>query len=287
MDDARLLRGDNRSALRAELRTITRSGGVPVAFAGEVVGDRLRLSDFVGTRTTGLHNLEVQAGTGLGGRVIMQGRPIGVNDYGSARTITHDYDRPVLAEGLCSILAVPVRVGSRCRAVLYGAVRQPAGFGDRMGDVLLQSGRRLARQLAIRDEADDRLATADALAPARTLEPRDTASLEELRSVHSELRAIAGALPDPDLQRRVYAAAQRLIDLGDAKPSKPTSVRLSTRETDVLAQVALGRTNSEVAERLSLSLETVKAYLRSVMRKLDAHTRHEAVVRARREMLLP
>jgi DNA-binding CsgD family transcriptional regulator len=42
-----------------------------------------------------------------------------------------------------------------------------------------------------------------------------------------------------------------------------------------------------VAERLTLTRETVKAYLRSAMRKLDARTRHEAVVLARRQMLLP
>ena len=33
--------------------------------------------------------------------------------------------------------------------------------------------------------------------------------------------------------------------------------------------------------------ETVKSYLSSAMVKLDAHTRHEAVVRARRLGLLP
>jgi len=62
---------------------------------------------------------------------------------------------------------------------------------------------------------------------------------------------------------------------------------LAPRELDVLAQVALGCTNSETAQRLSLRPETVKSYLRSAMTKLGARTRHEAVVRARRLGFLP
>jgi DNA-binding CsgD family transcriptional regulator len=62
---------------------------------------------------------------------------------------------------------------------------------------------------------------------------------------------------------------------------------LAPREIDVIAQVSLGCTNAESAQRLGVSLETIKSYLRSAMRKLDARTRHEAVVRARTYGLLP
>jgi DNA-binding CsgD family transcriptional regulator len=64
-------------------------------------------------------------------------------------------------------------------------------------------------------------------------------------------------------------------------------VTLSPRELDVLAQIALGCTNAEAAQRLSLSPETVKSYLRSATAKLGARTRHEAVSKARRSRLLP
>jgi DNA-binding CsgD family transcriptional regulator len=62
---------------------------------------------------------------------------------------------------------------------------------------------------------------------------------------------------------------------------------LSPREVDVLACVALGATNADVAERLGLRPETVKGYLRSAMRKLGARTRLQAVIAARRSGLLP
>ena len=51
--------------------------------------------------------------------------------------------------------------------------------------------------------------------------------------------------------------------------------------------VALGHTNVEAAEEMGIGAETVKSYLRSVMRKLGAHTRYEAVNAARRMGAIP
>ena len=55
----------------------------------------------------------------------------------------------------------------------------------------------------------------------------------------------------------------------------------------MLALVALGCTNSEAAQRLSLKPETVKSYLRSAAAKLGTRTRHESVTKARRSRRLP
>ncbi|MGZ4335967.1 MAG: ATP-binding protein [Gaiellaceae bacterium] len=51
---------------------------------------------------------------------------------------------------------------------------------------------------------------------------------------------------------------------------------LTARELEVLARVAEGRTDAEVAEGLVVSLRTVHAHLRSIYRKLDVHTRSAA-----------
>ena len=55
----------------------------------------------------------------------------------------------------------------------------------------------------------------------------------------------------------------------------------------MLALVALGLTNEGIAASLGLSLLTVKSYLRSAMARLDARTRYEAVIEARRLGILP
>ncbi len=81
--------------------------------------------------------------------------------------------------------------------------------------------------------------------------------------------------------------SDRLAGVLDGTEPEPTDVVLSPRETDVLSHVALGCSNAEIAQRLSVGAETVKSYLRSAMSKLDVHSRHEAVVAARKSGLLP
>lgn len=55
---------------------------------------------------------------------------------------------------------------------------------------------------------------------------------------------------------------------------------LSSREHDVIELVAEGLRNQEIAEKLGLSLSTVKCHVNAIMDKLDAQDRTEAVVTA-------
>jgi two-component system nitrate/nitrite response regulator NarL len=65
-----------------------------------------------------------------------------------------------------------------------------------------------------------------------------------------------------------------------------TQALVGRREYDVLRRVAIGETNQEIAEAMCLSPNTVKAYLRNLMQKLDARNRVEAISRAREVGLL-
>ena len=55
------------------------------------------------------------------------------------------------------------------------------------------------------------------------------------------------------------------------QPTEP----LTPREEDVLARVARGRTNTEIADELFISLSTTKTHLASLMTKLSARNRVE------------
>ncbi len=276
-------RPDDRDALRAAVREVHARSGMGVVFAGPVQGGDLCIEELVGARTRHLRGLRVRSGAGLGGRVLSEGRAAGVEDYGQALDITHEYDVPVLAEGLRTVAAAPVLVGGRGRAVLYAASREGGSVGDRVRDALARAAARMAAELAVRDEVDRRLARI-AAAPAAPAEP---VRWEEVRAVHAELRLAAQATEDTALRDRLLSACGRLAALGAAPDAPPPPVHLSAREADVLAQVALGCSNRETAARLCLRPETVKSYLGSAMTKLDAHTRLEAVVRARGLGLLP
>ena len=62
---------------------------------------------------------------------------------------------------------------------------------------------------------------------------------------------------------------------------------LSDREIEVLQLIAEGLTNREIASRLYLTLNTVKAHTRNIYGKLDVHSRTQAVMRAQTLGLLP
>ncbi|WP_020098919.1 LuxR C-terminal-related transcriptional regulator [Mycobacterium sp. 360MFTsu5.1] len=273
-----LLRPRDTDAVRAELRRLGSEGAVPVMFGGEVHDDTLLITEFYGTRGGGLRGLTVRSTCGLGGASMVSGQPLAVADYRHAPSITHDYDMPVLSEGIRSVLAVPVVVDGRARAVLYGAYRSSAPFGGRAVDLIMASAQRLSDELTIRDEVDRRLRLQQA--PAA-----DTAvNTEHIRQVHAELRRLAAG-GAPVAPNDLGGLADRLAEAlaGGPAPAGP----LSPRELDVLAQIALGCTNTEAAQRLSLKPETVKSYLRSAATKLGTHSRHEAVSKARQLRLIP
>jgi LuxR family maltose regulon positive regulatory protein len=62
---------------------------------------------------------------------------------------------------------------------------------------------------------------------------------------------------------------------------------LSERELEVLQLIAEGLTNPQIASRLFLAVNTVKAHTRNIYGKLDAHNRTLAVARARASGILP
>lgn len=275
-----VLRPRDSDAVRAELRVVAAEAAVPVLFGGEVHADSLLLTEFVGTRTSGLRGLTVHRNSGLGGASMVTGRALSVSDYRNAASITHDYDAPVLTEGIRSVLAVPVVVDGRPRAVLYGAHRASAPIGGRTAELMLAAAHRLSRELQVRDEVDRRMRLREAAVAGAG------GTTEDVRAVHAELRRLAAAAEAPT-PAQLQALADRLAGGTTGVTGALSGAPLSGRELDVLAQVALGCTNGEAAVRLSLKPETVKSYLRSATTKLGARTRYEAVSKARLAGLLP
>lgn len=55
---------------------------------------------------------------------------------------------------------------------------------------------------------------------------------------------------------------------------------LTKQEICILELVAEGLINKEIAERLNISVATIKAHLESIYKKLNAHNRVQAVVKA-------
>lgn len=65
------------------------------------------------------------------------------------------------------------------------------------------------------------------------------------------------------------------------------ALRLSPREVEIVASLALGESNKEMARRLGISPNTVKTHLARVYEKLDVQRRVQAVEKARFLALIP
>lgn len=98
--------------------------------------------------------------------------------------------------------------------------------------------------------------------------------------------------PTDELTTAIRAAAAGQVALGPLVQRKllgrlrAPSVSLTRRELEVLALVAAGRSNDEVASELFLSRATVKTHLVHIFDKLGVQSRTAAVARAREQGVL-
>lgn len=67
----------------------------------------------------------------------------------------------------------------------------------------------------------------------------------------------------------------------DGNPEAQASLGISSRELQVLQELAAGRSNKEIAAKLAVSLNTVKTHTARLFEKLGARRRTDAINRAR------
>ena len=93
-----------------------------------------------------------------------------------------------------------------------------------------------------------------------------------VQAIHAA--ANGDALIAPNVTRRLLATFADQAPVVPVRPIDP----LTEREEEVLALVARGRTNAEIATELFVSLSTVKTHVASLMAKLGARNRVEVAM---------
>jgi LuxR family maltose regulon positive regulatory protein len=84
--------------------------------------------------------------------------------------------------------------------------------------------------------------------------------------------------------RKLLAALER--DVAGAASAAELPEPLSERELEILRLIASGKSNRGIASELFVSVGTVKTHINNLYRKLDAHSRTQALARARELKLL-
>jgi DNA-binding NarL/FixJ family response regulator len=156
----------------------------------------------------------------------------------------------------------------RPRVVLMD-LQLPGGGGLAATSALLQrdpAARVLIFSTFARDDEIDAALTAGALGYVQKSASRDEL-LAALRSVAQGRRYLA-----PEMARRLHR-----IRIG------PT---ITTREREILALIAAGRANKEIAVALEISEDTVKRHVSHILEKLEVNDRAQATAEAIRRGLV-
>lgn len=107
---------------------------------------------------------------------------------------------------------------------------------------------------------------------------------EPMAKMLSELAKRRSGIAQPELQPYI----RQLLQAIDEEPREEVASipSLSAQETKVLALMADGLANKEIAHRMAITVETVKFHIKNVYRKLEANNRVQAVQHARQWNLL-
>src|SRR6187549_3668727 len=86
------------------------------------------------------------------------------------------------------------------------------------------------------------------------------------------------------VEKEVYVTRNENFVLDTALVSQ---LELSKRELEILGLLAAGHSNQEIAEKIFVSLSTVKTHIQNLFEKLDVKRRIQAVEKAKRLRLIP
>ena len=176
-----------------------------------------------------------------------------------------------VAEALSEI-TVPAFVVNRRGQIRWLNAAALAAFGNRRGEhysvVVAPEARR-----AVDDQFSRKIVGAAKATSYRTVlvakdGRRCAAEIDSVRLAdHGQVMGVFGLI---DFEQAVDEEAARAI-------------RLTPRQLEVLGLLAGGRSTDQIAAQLHLSRETVRNHVRNLLRGLGAHSRLEAVARARSE----
>lgn len=182
-------------------------------------------------------------------------------------------DLVLTGEATTGVEAVALAASTNPSIVLMD-IRMPEMSGIEATRLILERDPDIGILILTMSEGDESLFAA-MRAGARGYIPKDADSEELLRAIRAA--AVGEAIFGASIARRMmsfFAAGPRAA----AATSFP---ELTERELEILALIAEGRSNGDIAQRLTITSKTVRNHVANVFNKLQVADRSQAIVRAR------
>ena len=191
----------------------------------------------------------------------------------------------LLLDGLPDIEVVAAAADGQQALGLVAAHRPDAILLDLNMPVLngIETTRRLVAEhpevaiVVLTTYADDNSVLEALRAGARSYLTKDADRTDIARALH----AAAGGLAvfDPRVHAALLTAAQPGLAQAERSPSEPVTLPdgLTRREAEILALIARGLTNPEIAARLFLSNHTIKTHINRIFAKTGSRDRAAAI----------
>ncbi len=165
--------------------------------------------------------------------------------------------------------------------VLYEPVGQ-AAFGEAMLRDLQQAGDAVSVVWSWAPAGQLPTATARPYLSKRLTASQLVRSIEDLVEGRGDHESTPGQDEDDagngDLDPvEVVPEPRQMRPSAPATPQTPSGLRLTRREHEILVLITNGLTNAEIGEQLTLSINSIKTYIRQAYRKIDVERRAQAV----------
>jgi DNA-binding CsgD family transcriptional regulator len=111
--------------------------------------------------------------------------------------------------------------------------------------------------------------------------PHTRLELTVTRPDGTRVRVSVDSVPLRDKSGAMIGSFGLVHELADVDPSLPDPPSLTPRERQALTLLAAGYSTTQMAHQMDIATVTVRNHVKSVLRRLGAHSRIEAVAKAR------
>jgi PAS domain S-box-containing protein len=118
-------------------RVLCHSDGAMIALR-DPTSEAMVMRYAVGSSCGELKDCRIEPGQGVGGQVLLSGRPFRTDDYANDPRLSHGDINLAKAHGVVSLIAVPIRIGARIEGLLYIDNHLPRLFTDHDEAMLIQ-----------------------------------------------------------------------------------------------------------------------------------------------------